>query len=90
MRKYENKKMSKNESKKIKPILNKSVYSSKHTGSPKKIDKYFTTLNTKEINEVIVMVFTQLVEVMIKNKYDNINLDQLMLMKHEFIKVGIV
>ena len=88
MRKYENHKVSTYENKKIRENIKKDVYSLKHTGSPKKIDN-FKTLNEIEINELILMVFTSLVDTMIKNGYDYLNLDQVMLMKHEFQKEGI-
>jgi len=60
------------------------IYMEKLTGLPK--NKTFKTLNIEEINEVILMVFRQLIDRMQKNELPFITIDQLMLLRHEIKK----
>jgi len=45
--------------------------------------KFFETLNNKEIQDVIVMSYRQLIEKMRKKKLDYITIDQLIYIHHE-------
>ena len=56
----------------------------KLTGLPK--NKTFKTLNINEINEVILMVFRQLIDRMQKNNLQYVTIDQLMYLRHAIMK----
>lgn len=49
-------------------------------------NKTYKTLNIKEINEVILMVFRQLIDRMQKNNLEYVTIDQLMLVRHSIEK----
>ncbi len=56
----------------------------KLTGLPK--NKTYKTLNINEINEIILMVFRQLIDRMHKKNLQYITIDQLMFLRYEIKK----
>lgn len=49
-------------------------------------NKTYKTLNINEINEVILMVFRQLIDRMQKNNLQYVTIDQLMFLRYEIKK----
>lgn len=56
----------------------------KLAGLPK--NKTYKTLNIEEINEVILLVFRQLIDRMQKNNLQYVTIDQLMFLRYEIKK----